>query len=360
MSIAESKQHYQHIVPDVKSLLLLIAFDLIMGTKIIKSNETAIKLSNNLHILDKLIHHGELYLECSCSVITSCIRYLEIKKDGYLITDEEFNQYIEKLLEIVRVKDNHYDSLLQKAHKLRPYSDGLAFEDILGLVHAQYINAGIMLNNKRDLLNQWRKKNKNRLDASYLDIEIHDINSLVKFIQDQDLFSDILNNRNIIRAYTPDQDIIELPVGATPVDFAYKLHTSIGHRCSGSEINGELVPLNTILNDGDVVKIIKNSSINQENAESPDLHWLSFVKTNYAAKQIIKWHKKSNIERGEKLLKQEFGKRYSLNRQLFNHVAKYLNCGNTSELLEKLGAGSFSLEYIKEIIQELTSIRHLQ
>ena len=76
----QDSRSFQHIVPDVKSLLFLIAFDLMMETKIIESNEAVIKLQNNLYILHKLINNGEIHLECSCSIVMSCIRYLEIQK----------------------------------------------------------------------------------------------------------------------------------------------------------------------------------------------------------------------------------------------------------------------------------------
>merc|ERR1712054_270351 len=223
----QDSRYFQHIVPDVKSLLFLIAFDLMMETKIIESNEAVIKLQNNLYILHKLINNGEIHLECSCSIVMSCIRYLEI----------------------VRVKDNHYDSLLLKADRLIPYLEGLTFEDIFGLVHAEYLNEGIILNNNKNQLKQWVDNNKEYIESSYCDIQIHYIYSLVKFIQEQDLFSDLLNNRNIIIVNTPDNDPIELPSGSTTIDFAYKLHSSIGHRFSKAEINGKEVPINTVIHD---------------------------------------------------------------------------------------------------------------
>ena len=347
----QDSRSFQHIVPDVKSLLFLIAFDLMMETKIIESNEADIKLQNNLYILHKLINNGEIHLECSCSIVMSCIRYLEIQKYNSLITNNKLKEYIDKLLEIVRVKDNHYDSLLLKADRLIPYLEGLTFEDIFGLVHAEYLNEGIILNNNKNQLKQWVDNNKEYIESSYCDIQIHYIYSLVKFIQEQDLFSDLLNNRNIIIVNTPDNDPIELPSGSTTINFAYKLHSSIGHRFSKAEINGKEVPINTVIHDQDNVKIIT------KNTENPDLHWLNHIKTDYAAKQIKKWHKKFNIERGEKLLKKEFGKRYSTNGEVLNYVAIYLRQKTTLELLEQLGKGDINLEQVKQIITEYISIK---
>ncbi|MGK7882997.1 MAG: hypothetical protein AB4057_00015 [Crocosphaera sp.] len=108
-----------NIVPDIKSLLFLIAFDLMVETKIIESNEAAIKLQNNIYILHKLINNGYIYLECSSSVIMSFIRYLEIQNSRHLIKDEHLRGYIDKLFDIVKFKNDNYDILLSKTHVLK-------------------------------------------------------------------------------------------------------------------------------------------------------------------------------------------------------------------------------------------------
>ncbi|MGK7882998.1 MAG: hypothetical protein AB4057_00020 [Crocosphaera sp.] len=83
---------------------------------------------------------------------------------------------------------------------------------------------------------------------------------------------------------------------------------------------------------------------------------MSFVKTSYARKKIEKWHKKSNIERREKLLKKEFGKRYSSNGEVLNYVATNLRYNTTLELIEKLGKGDINITRVKQIITEYISI----
>jgi len=89
-----------------------------------------------------------------------------------------------------------------------------------------------------------------------------------------DLFSDR------IFVLTPKGKVIDLPKGATPVDFAYQIHTSVGDSCVGAKINNKIVPLDTPLQSGDIVEILTQKN------KKPSEGWLSFVKTHYAIKKI--------------------------------------------------------------------------
>ena len=109
---------------------------------------------------------------------------------------------------------------------------------------------------------------------------------------------------------TPMGRVIDLPNGATPIDFAYRVHTDVGHTCVGAVINGLMVPLNTELKTGDVV------SIKVRKGSGPSEDWLKFVKTNQARNKIRNYLQKKetekraeNIEEGEKLLREELTKR---------------------------------------------------
>jgi len=105
--------------------------------------------------------------------------------------------------------------------------------------------------------------------------------------------------------YTPKGEIKDLPKGSTPLDFAYRVHTELGHRCVGAKVNGRLVPLNYQLNNGDVVEIMTSKG-----AKGPSRDWLShhlgYIKTSHAREKIRQWFKKQeraeNIERGRQLL----------------------------------------------------------
>lgn len=110
--------------------------------------------------------------------------------------------------------------------------------------------------------------------------------------------------KNRIFALTPKGDVIDLPEGATPVDFAYAVHTDLGNKCSGAKVNGKLVQLSSRLANGDVVEILT------EKNKTPSRDWLDFVKTNAAKSRIKEWLKKEsrpeNFRRGLSLLNQTF------------------------------------------------------
>ncbi len=105
-----------------------------------------------------------------------------------------------------------------------------------------------------------------------------------------------------ITVLTPKGKPISLPEGATPVDFAYAIHTEVGNKCSGAKVDGVLVPLNTELKDGNMVEILTSSN------GKPSLDWLKFVKTNKAKHKIKAWfreyEKQEKIEEGKILLEQ--------------------------------------------------------
>ena len=99
---------------------------------------------------------------------------------------------------------------------------------------------------------------------------------------------DFLQTR--IFVFTPKGDVIDLPEGASPVDFAYHIHTEVGNKCTGSLINDKLLPLSTPLKNGDVVDIITD-----KNRKGPSQDWLSFVKTHTA-----RYHIKTQLKQQER------------------------------------------------------------
>ena len=123
--------------------------------------------------------------------------------------------------------------------------------------------------------------------------------------RDIDLLSEISVDR--VYVFTPEGDVVDITPGATPIDFAYRVHTEIGHKCRGAKINGRVVPLNTVLNSGDRIEVIVG-----EEAE-PRREWLhqhlGYVATSRARLKIQGWfarrEKEKNVEEGKKLLVQE-------------------------------------------------------
>ena len=113
-----------------------------------------------------------------------------------------------------------------------------------------------------------------------------------------DLFSDE------VFVFTPKGDVVNLPAGSTPVDFAYHIHSAIGNKCTGAKINQRIVTLDTPLKTGDIVEIMTSA-----NSKGPSLDWLKFVRTSQAKNRIRAWLKKEfkeeNIEKGRETLEKE-------------------------------------------------------
>jgi GTP pyrophosphokinase len=147
--------------------------------------------------------------------------------------------------------------------------------------------------------------------------------------------------------YTPKGEIKDLPKGSTPLDFAYRVHTELGHRCIGAKVNGKLVPFSYELKNGDVVEILS-----AKGAKGPSLDWLNpnlgYVKTSQAKTRIKQWFKRqereANIERGRQLLEKELR---HLGLQVDREVlAGLLNYSSTDDFLAAIGYGGVTTHQI--------------
>ncbi|HEY4641680.1 MAG TPA: bifunctional (p)ppGpp synthetase/guanosine-3',5'-bis(diphosphate) 3'-pyrophosphohydrolase [Thermoanaerobaculia bacterium] len=112
-----------------------------------------------------------------------------------------------------------------------------------------------------------------------------------------------------VYTFTPKGDVFAFPRGATPLDFAYRIHTDVGHRCVGARVNGKLVPLRTVLKNGDIVEILSGAT------QTPSREWLNIAVTSRARHKIRHWlnteQKHRSIEVGRKLIEKE-AKRYKV------------------------------------------------
>ncbi len=156
-----------------------------------------------------------------------------------------------------------------------------------------------------------------------------------------------------VYVFTPQGDVVPLTGGSTPVDFAYRIHTEVGNRCTGARVNGRMVTLDTPLKNGDIVEIIT-----QKNSR-PSLDWLKFVVTTGAKNRIRQWYKRShrdeNIARGRELLEKEMGKsgfEALLKSTPMQAVAERCNYHSVDDLLAALGYGEVTLSLVVNRIRE--------
>ncbi|MEN9226752.1 MAG: bifunctional (p)ppGpp synthetase/guanosine-3',5'-bis(diphosphate) 3'-pyrophosphohydrolase [Thermostichus sp. HHBFW_bins_43] len=158
-----------------------------------------------------------------------------------------------------------------------------------------------------------------------------------------------------VYVFTPKGDLLALPQGSCPVDFAYRIHSEVGDHCAGARVNNKIVPLDTRLRNGDIVQIIT-----QKNAH-PSLDWINFVATSSARNRIRQWFKRSNREqnllRGRHLLERELGKTgldALLKSERMQKVAEKLNYASVEDLLAGLGYGETTPTLVINRLQEGT------
>ena len=169
------------------------------------------------------------------------------------------------------------------------------------------------------------------------DKEMKNAEDYVKSVK-LDLFSDQ------VFAFTPNGDVLDLPKDATPVDFSYRIHSDVGHKTVGALVNGRIVPLNTKLNNGDIVEILTSKT------PAPRLDWLTFVVTKQASQKIRQWFKKNKREEhvniGKTNLEHELTKAVfdeCLKNGEFDKVAKSMNYQSAEDLFAALGYGETTL-----------------
>ena len=166
-----------------------------------------------------------------------------------------------------------------------------------------------------------------------------------------DVFSDE------VFVFTPRGDVIDLPKGSNPIDFAYHIHTEIGHHCVGAKVNGKIVPLEYKLKNGDIVSIVTNKG---GNGPSPD--WLNTVASSATRSKIRAWFKKENreenVERGMNLIRDEAKRLGYAPKELMaggrlGKVAEKLNVQSEDDLLAALGYGGVTLRGVMTKLIEL-------
>ena len=152
-------------------------------------------------------------------------------------------------------------------------------------------------------------------------------------------------NSSEVFAFTPKGDVMSLPQGATPVDFAYAIHTEVGHRCVGARVNGRLVPLESALSNGDVVEVFTSKA----EGAGPSRDWLSFVKSPRARNKIrhyfTKERREESIEQGKEILARHLRKaglpmQRLLTVEHLTSVANHFRLADVDALYAAIGEGN--------------------
>ncbi|MBE7534785.1 MAG: bifunctional (p)ppGpp synthetase/guanosine-3',5'-bis(diphosphate) 3'-pyrophosphohydrolase [Anaerolineales bacterium] len=252
---------------------------------------------------------------------------------------EEFDDYI------AAPKENRYQSL----HTAVIYDDGRPLE-------VQIRTQEMHENAEHGIAAHWRYKGGAPHDKSYEKRikqvrnrmeQLNEVQDAREFVEG--MKSDVL--QEYVTVYTPKGDMIELPVGSTPIDFAYRVHTDIGHFCRGARVNGKLVPLSHELKNFEQVEISTAKRTSKQGGPSRD--WLNpnlgYVKTQRARSKIKAWFKKQQVEQnlsqGRADLEREL-QRLGLSDTNFEKLARELGYKTQEEMFIAIGYGDLTLKKV--------------
>ncbi len=280
--------------------------------------------------------------------VPACYASLGIIHNHWRPLPGEFDDYI------AAPKDNFYQSL----HTAVIYDDGKPLE-------VQIRTAEMHQNAEYGIAAHWRYKEGSRRDQKY-EQHILWLRSMMDWKQDvQDaqefvdtMKSDVFEDR--VYVFTPKGDIIDLPAGSTPIDFAYHVHTDVGHRCRGAKVDGKLVPLESHLKTGNRVEILTSKQ------GGPSRDWLNpslgLVKTQRARSKIKWWFKKQdrdqNLAQGRQVLERELH-RLGLSDINLENLAHRLELKSPDEMFVDLGCGDLSINRIIGLLSEQDEVEEM-
>ena len=269
------------------------------------------------------------------NTVRDCYAVLGIVHSLWRPIPGEFDDFI------ATPKDNMYQSL----HTAVVGPDGKTLE-VQIRTHEMHRTAEL------GIAAHWRYKEHAKRDPVF-EAKIAWLRSLMDWRQEltdawefiDSLKTDIFQDR--VYAFTPKGDIIDLPAGSTPVDFAYRIHTEIGHRCRGAKVNGRLVPLDYQLKTGDQVEILTAKR------GGPSRDWLNphlgYIKTSRARQKIRQWFRRQDrmeaIAQGRQLLEKEL-KRLGLDQKNHEEIAALFKFDKVEDLLAAIGYGDINVQQI--------------
>ena len=162
--------------------------------------------------------------------------------------------------------------------------------------------------------------------------------------------------------FTPKGDVINLPAGSTPIDFAYRVHTAVGNNCVGAKINSRIVPLDHKLKNGNIVDILTSS-----NSNGPSMDWMKIAKSSQAKTRIKQWYKREgksqNINKGKEQIEKEVKRQgykltEMLNEEWLNKVVIKLSLKTTDDLYAAVGYGSITVPQVMTRLKEMYKEKH--
>ncbi|MBR4992027.1 MAG: bifunctional (p)ppGpp synthetase/guanosine-3',5'-bis(diphosphate) 3'-pyrophosphohydrolase [Clostridia bacterium] len=285
------------------------------------------------------LRFSEMYDICATRVIVKsladCYNVLGLIHDLYKPVPGRFKDYIST------PKPNGYQSL----HTVVIGTEGIPFE-------VQIRTEEMDHQAEYGIAAHW--KYKNGLKGGHKEENFAWVRQLIESQQDSDATDFIKSVKTDMFAdevyvFTPRGDVINLPKGATPIDFAYAIHSAVGNRMTGAKVNGRIVPIDCELHSGEIVDVITS-----KNSTGPKRDWMHIVKTNGARTKIKQWFKKErreeNIEQGKAVLERELRANlvydHFQNPEMQELICNRMNVPNLEELYAGIGYGGVALSRV--------------
>lgn len=283
--------------------------------------------------------HDLIALRIICNNVPDCYHALGVVHSQWMQVPDMFFDYIAK------PKANNYQSLHTKV--MGPEGD---------LIEVQIRTREMHREAEYGIAAHWRYKAGEQPDQNFgdklrwlrlvLELQNETANDAQGFLESLKL--DLATDQAF--AFTPKGDVVDLPQGSTPIDFAYRIHSDIGNYCVGAKVNGRIVPLNYKLHNGDICEVVTSRT-----SRGPKRGWLEFVVTPHAKNRIKSYLKRQNFDSNyreglNRLEKAAQSERLRLgaiadNETLLKH-ARALKFKNVAELLAAIGYGEYSAETI--------------
>lgn len=208
----------------------------------------------------------------------------------------------------------------------------------------------------------WKYKEGSENKHTEMEQKISSLRQMMEWQSDLKDPSEFMNSLKLdlfsteVFVFTPNGEVVDLPLGSTPVDFAYKIHSQVGNRCIGAKVNGRIVPLNYQLQNGQRVEIMTSKTAN-----GPSRDWLKFVKSTQAKQKIKQWFKKErreeNIEKGQEILvgeirKQSLPVKIVLGSDYLDPILRRLSLKTLDDLYNAIGYGGIMTNQVVPKLKE--------